>query len=176
MIQLPPAIPYPRAALDAVVDAMCEGRRHRWLCGPQGLYREPMPRPRARMTYDEARALGVYEWGGPTGAKPGKCWLTDHPLPWMGSHRFRWRRRGILLATVTEHVDEQGYLNFFWDVEIIGDALVLKALAWLGAGRPQRCTRCAVRRCLTCTWADHKGRKSVWTCACTACLALMEHV
>ncbi len=176
----PPVIPYPRAALDVVVDGMAERLRYRWICGPQGLYREALPRPRVRMTYAQALALakrwGVYEWGGPTGAKPGRCWLTAYPEPWVRSWPTQWRKKGIMLAMVTEYVDELGYLNFFWDIEIAGDALVLKALGWLRAPRPGRCLRCAVRRCLTCSWAYRKGHaKSDWSCACTTCMALMEH-
>ncbi len=177
---MPPVIPYPRAALDVVIAGMCERRRYRFICGPQGLYREALPRPRLRATYEQALALaerwGVYEWGGPTGAKPGRCWLTAYPEPWRGAPGCKWRRYGIMLVTVTEHKDELGYLNFFWDIEIPGDALVLKALAWLREPCPIRCLRCAVRRCLTCRWAYRKGHvKSDWSCACTTCMALMEH-
>lgn len=171
-----PPIPYPRAALDAVVEGMCTGRRWRWISGPAGVYREALPRPWIRITYDQARELerryGVYEWGGPTGARPGRCWLTAHPAPWQGAPRCKWRRGRLMLAVVTDYADELGYLNFFWALEIIGDALVLAVFAWLAAPRPERCLRCAVARCLGCSWAERRRRTRPWSCACAACWAL----
>lgn len=115
--------------------------------------------------------LGVYECSSPTGAKPGRQYLSREPYPWNSNPYVRLREweRPLFLIEVSpiEWPPGLGYINYAWRVEVIGDEEVIAALAWTWRQRPRRCAKHGRRvRCPVC-----RGWRLI-LCDCSACKLL----
>lgn len=92
------------------------------------------------------RRLGVYESGGPTGARPGRQWLTRHPEPWLSNPYIRHRQweRPIRLCEVSpvDWPPGWGYITASWELRIEGDERVIAELGPLWRSLWPQCERC----------------------------------
>jgi len=115
--------------------------------------------------------LGVYECSSPTGAKPGRQYLTRHPYPWESNPYVIMRgwERPLFLVEVSpvEWPSGMGWINYAWRIEVIGDEEVIAALGWAWRPRPRRCAKHGRRvRCPVC-----RGWRLI-LCDCPACKLL----
>lgn len=152
-----------------------------WLAGPEGVEPADAVPPVWRTTLAELEALdlAVQTFHRPSNARPGRYWLTGEPLPWDGIawlrgryNRLHRRPQPMFLVVVSPLLGDHGYLNWFWRVELAGDAEVILALGWLWAPRRLRCRRHGRVSCRSCAWAERRGEARTWSCWCSACRAL----
>ncbi len=119
----------------------------------------------------DGRRIGVYEGGGPTGAKPGRQFFSRHPYPWDSNPYIKaqgWERPMFLVeVSPVEWPPGMGYINYAWRIEVIGDDEVIAAMGWTWQPRPRRCAKHGRRvRCPVC-----RGWRLI-LCDCPACKAL----
>lgn len=111
--------------------------------------------------YIEQKRIGVYESGGPTGAKPGRQWITRQPLPWESSGyvRFRQWERPLYLCEVSpvKWSMESGYLTYMWPLRIEGEEAIFDGLAQLWRGRRPLCARCKAHGLRGCRHVWRRG-------------------